>query len=243
MLDKVFRQEEGSSIAENARRMRHGDARLELDQGDFWPSDNAHQSAEWLERLYQREVNKYGVDNVALLTPFRDKTETSVRAMNERLRSMVNMASLDKPELALGQRVFRLGDKVMQTKNLEEVSNGDVGYITRIEKDSDGFLVEVDFRDGRVVSYEDSEAMSHLELAYATTIHKSQGGQYDSVLINIQNYHGRMLKRPLIYTAYTRARRRAVIVGEWSAMAAAIQTKDTELRCTQLALRIAENAT
>lgn len=242
MLDKVFRQEEGSVIAENARRMRHGDTRLQLSREDFWPSNDVNQSAEWLERLYRREVAMYGVDNVALLTPFRDKTETSVRAMNERLRNLANPASPDKPELTLGQRIFRLGDKVMQTKNLEEVSNGDVGYITRIENGSDGFAVEVDFRDGRVVSYEDSEALSHLSLAYATTIHKSQGGQYDSVLINIQNFHSRMLKRPLIYTAYTRARRRAVIVGNWTALVKAIQTKDTELRYTRLALRIADNA-
>lgn len=241
MLDKVFRQEEGSVIAENARRMRHGDTALQLGQEDFWPSSNANQSAEWLERLYRREVIQYGVDNVALLTPFRDKTETSARAMNERLRNLVNPASPDKPEQAFGQRAFRLGDKVMQTKNLEEVSNGDIGYIIKIEKDSDGFVVEVDFRDGRVVSYEDSEALSHLELAYATTIHKSQGGQYDSVLINIQNFHSRMLKRPLIYTAYTRAKRRAAIVGDWEAVVKAIDTKDTELRCTKLALRITES--
>ena len=243
MLDKVFRQSEGSMIAENARRIRHGDKALQFD-GDFqfWPSADIEQSAQWLERLYIQEVGRYGVDNVALLTPFRAKTETGVRAMNERLRGLVNPPSASKQELVMGQRVFRLGDKVMQTKNREEASNGDIGYIRKIERDDDGFLVEVDFHDGRVVSYEDSESLSHLELAYATTIHKSQGGQYDSVLLSIQSLHGRMLKRPLVYTGLTRAKRRVLIVGEEQAVIRAIQTTDTERRNTLLAARITQTA-
>jgi exodeoxyribonuclease V alpha subunit len=243
MLDKVFRQSEGSMIAENAQRIRHGDTSLQFD-GDFqfWSSADIQQSAQWLERLYMQEVAQYGVDNVALLTPFRAKTETGVRSMNERLRALVNPPGLNKPELALAQRIFRLGDKVMQTKNREEVSNGDIGYIRKIERDGDSFLVEVDFHDDRIVSYEDKESLSHLDLAYATTIHKSQGGQYDSVLLSIQNCHGRMLKRPLVYTGLTRARRRAQIVGDWQAVIRAIQTTDTERRNTMLAARITETA-
>ena len=244
MLDKVFRQSEGSMIAENAQRIRHGDVNLQFDEDfQFWSSSNIQQSAEWLERLYMQEVRRYGVDNVALLTPFRAKTETGVRSMNERLRTLVNPPGANKPELSLGQRIFRLGDKVMQTKNREEVSNGDIGYIRKIERDDDGFLVEVDFHDDRIVAYEDNESLSHLDLAYATTIHKSQGGQYDSVLLSIQNCHGRMLKRPLVYTGLTRARCRAQIVGDWQAVIRAIQTTDTERRNTLLAARIIQTAT
>ena len=244
MLDKVFRQSEGSMIAENARHIRHGDTDLQFD-GDFQflGSADIQQSAEWLERLYMQEVRLYGVDNVALLTPFRAKTETGVRSMNERLRTLVNPPGANKPELSLGQRIFRFGDKVMQTKNREEVSNGDIGYIRKIERDDDGFLVEVDFHDDRIVAYEDNESLSHLDLAYATTIHKSQGGQYDSVLLSIQNCHGRMLKRPLVYTGLTRARCKAQIVGDWQAVIRAIQTTDTERRNTLLAARIIQTAT
>ena len=243
MLDKVFRQSEGSMIAENARRIRHGNADLQFD-GDFqfWASSDISQSAEWLERLYMQEVGRFGVDNVALLTPFRAKTETGVRSMNERLRALANPPRPDKTELVMGQRVFRLGDKVMQTKNREEVSNGDIGYIRKIERNEDGFLVEVDFHDDRIVSYEDNEALSHLDLAYATTIHKSQGGQYDSVLLSVQNLHGRMLKRPLVYTGSTRAKRRLLIVGDWAAVVRAINTTDTERRNTLLAVRITQMA-
>lgn len=244
MLDKVFRQSEGSLIAENAQRIRHGDTSIQFDADfQFWSSADIQQSAQWLEKLYMQEVDRYGVDNVALLTPFRAKTETGVRSMNERLRALVNPPGVNKPELFLGQRVFRLGDKVMQTRNREEVSNGDIGYIRKIERDNDGFLVEVDFHDDRIVSYEDNESLSHLDLAYATTIHKSQGGQYDSVLLSIQNCHGRMLKRPLVYTGLTRAKRRAQIVGDWQAVIRAIQTTDTERRNTLLSARITQTET
>ena len=91
--------------------------------------------------------------------------------------------------------------------------------------------------------YSDLKSLSHLDLAYATTIHKSQGGQYDSVLLSIQNCHGRMLKRPLVYTGLTRARCRAQIVGDWQAVIRAIQTTDTERRNTLLAARIIQTAT
>lgn len=91
------------------------------------------------------------------------------------------------------------------------------------------------------MSYEDNESLSHLELAYATTVHKSQGGQYDSVLLSIQNLHGRMLKRPLIYTGLTRAKRRALIVGDEQPVRQAIETTDMERRRTRLAARITQN--
>ena len=104
----------------------------------------------------------------------------------------------------------------------------------------DGLLVEVDFGDDRVVAYEDIEALRQLELAYATTIHKSQGSEYDAVLINIQDMHGKMLNRALFYTAETRAKKRVIIVGDWDAVVRAIQTADTKRRHTMLAMRINE---
>ena len=202
-LDKVFRQSEGSLVAENARRIRLGDTNLELNNRDFQfiPAPDFDRAADLLVMRYLEEVRKYGVDNVALLTPYREKTATGARTINKRLRDIVNPASPDKPELVIGQRLFRLGDKVMQNKNTEEVSNGDIGYITGVESMDDSFTVEVDFGDSRLVLYQTVEALGHLELAYATTIHKSQGGEHMSVLISIQG--GRMLQRSLIYTAIT----------------------------------------
>lgn len=239
-LDRVFRQDEGSRIAENAKLIRHG--RTDLDYGDdfqFWSSPDMEQSSSCLEQLYIREVQKYGIDNVVLLTPFRKKTATGAQALNKSIQARINPPAPDKPEVTVGKRVFRLGDKVMQIKNRAEVSNGDTGYIQKIENSGDDWLMEVDFGEDRIVAYSGTESLGQLELAYAQTIHKSQGSEYASVLISIQHAHGRMLKRPLVYTAITRAKRRVGIVGDLAALKSAIQTTDTERRSTQLAARIA----
>lgn len=241
ILDKVFRQSEGSIVAENAQRIRHGNERLDLgDDFQFWASADVSQSAQWLERLYMNEIARHGVDNVALLTPFRKKSETGVQSMNAALHDIANPPSPEKAELEIGQRTFRVGDKVMQMKNRDFASNGDIGYIRTIVRDADGFLVEVDFGDDRIVAYEDLESLRQLELAYATTIHKSQGAEYSSVLISVQNIHGRMLNRALFYTAETRAKIRVIVVGDWDAVVRAINTTDTDRRNTALAERINE---
>lgn len=239
ILDKVFRQSEGSLVAENAQRIRHGVSDLEFgDDFQFWPSAEETQSAQYLMWFYKREVDRYGVDNVALLTPFRKKSKTGVYSLNAALHDTINPASPEKDEIETGQRILRVGDKVMQMKNRDFASNGDVGYICTSKRDSDGILVEVDFGDDRVVAYEDAESLRQVELAYAATIHKSQGSEYDAVLINIQNMHGKMLNRALIYTAETRAKKQVIIVGDWEAVVRAIQTADTKRRNTMLAVRI-----
>lgn len=173
-LDRVFRQDEGSRIAENAKLIRHG--RTDLDYGDdfqFWSSPDMEQSASCLEQLYIREVQKYGIDNVVLLTPFRKRTATGAQALNKSIQARLNPPAPDKPEVTAGKRVFRLGDKVMQIKNRAEASNGDTGYIQKIENSGDDWLMEVDFGEDRVVAYSDAESLGQLELAYAQTIHKS----------------------------------------------------------------------
>lgn len=177
---------------------------------------------------------------MVLLTPFRKKTDTGVQALNQRLQARLNPPGPEKPEWILGKRVFRLGDKVMQIRNRDEASNGDIGYIRKILREDDSWMVEVDFGDGRTVCYCDADSMSQLDLAYAQTIHKSQGSEYASVLISIQQAHGRMLRRALIYTAVTRAKRHVLIVGDPAAMETAIRTTDTEKRGTRLARRLME---
>lgn len=180
---------------------------------------------------------RYGVDNVALLSPFRQKTETGVNALNAVLRDLVNPPGIGKEEAVCGERVFRAGDKVMQVRNLGEVSNGDIGYIRRIAHTDDGTTVHVDFGGDRIKEYEPAELVM-LDHGYATTIHKSQGSEYQSVIINLQRAHYRMLTRPLVYTATTRGKSRVILVGERSALYIAIQKTDTEKRGTCLAARL-----
>ena len=239
-LDKVFRQNDDSRIAENAKLIRHGNLSLEYGT-DFWFVDSADlsDSANRIAELYMREVARYGVDNVALLTPYRQKTETGVNALNEMLRELVNPPDEGKPEAVCGKRKFRVGDKVMQVKNFEDVNNGDVGYIRNIFKYGDETTVCVDFGDGRNMEYDSSE-LDMLDLGYASTIHKAQGAEFQSVIINLQWAHYIMLTRPLIYTAITRGKYRVIIVGERRALCRAIKNTNIERRRTCLAHRLWE---
>jgi exodeoxyribonuclease V alpha subunit len=238
----VFRQDAGSLIATNAKRIRHNEA--DMDYGDdfvFHESSGFEQSADLIEKLYLSEVSRIGVDNVALLTPYRKKTETGVNALNDRLRMRINPPGPGKPQISYGRRVFCLGDKVMQIKNKNDVNNGDIGYVTDISVHDDDTIVRVDFGDGRIAEYEPQQ-LELLELAYASTVHKSQGSEYQSVIVNIQTAHYIMLKRPLIYTAITRAKQRVIVVGEKKALRIAIHKTDAEKRNTMLADRIVSGA-
>lgn len=239
-LDKVFRQNAGSRIAMNAKLIRHGNLSLEYgDDFQFFNSPNMSDSAELITELYIQEIEKYGVDNVALLTPYRQKTETGVNALNKLLQDKVNPSDSNKPEISFGSRKFRCGDKVMQIRNFEEISNGDIGYIKNITGDGSDKTICVDFGDGRMKEYDFTE-LGMLDLGYASTIHKSQGSEYKSVIINIQCAHFIMLTRPLIYTAITRGKDRVIIVGEKRALCISIKKTDTEKRGTCLAKRLQE---
>ena len=237
-LDHVFRQSAGSRIATNARLIKHGNLSMEYGPDFmFFDSKDLAVSADIIENLYMQEVHKFGVDGVAFLTPFRHKTETSVDAMNARLQALVNPPMPGKTEAVFGQLRFRLGDKVMQIKNFEQVNNGDVGYITSITGPENEATVVIDFGDGRIMEYE-GEQLKMLDLGYASTVHKSQGAQYKSVIMNLQCAHAIMLIRAIVYTAITRARLRLAIVGERKALCRAIRNTKADQRGTRLAQRI-----
>ncbi len=237
-LDKVFRQTAGSRIAINAKLIRHGNLNLEYGTDFlFLDSPDMEESADSLVDLYLREVAAYGVDNVALLSPFRQKTVTGVNALNDRIQEKINPLHSGFDEVTKGNKKFRVGDKVMQTKNKLDVNNGDIGYIRSIDKSGGYVSLEIDFGDGRIKEY-DSDDLDMIELGYATTIHKSQGAEYESVIINLQSAHSVMLVRPLIYTAITRGKGKVIIVGERKALCTAIRRTDTERRGTCLAKRI-----
>lgn len=174
-LDKVFRQSAGSRIATNAKLIRHGNLSLEYGPDfQFIDSASTTESAEKVAEIYMQEIAKYGVDNVALLSPFRQRTETGVNALNELIRDLVNPPDNEKAEVKFGKRIFRCGDKVMQIKNHDDVNNGDIGYITKIINMDSETILYINFGDGKLKEY-DAGDLDMLDLGYASTIHKSQG--------------------------------------------------------------------
>lgn len=245
VLDVQFRQAEGSRIIINALKMNNGDTDLLFgDDFQFISVDSDEVAAEVIADLYQKklEANHGDTDMVQVLTPFRQDTAVGANALNEKLRELVNPQVPGCLEMKLGSSVFRLQDKVMQLKNKEEVSNGDMGIVTDIYQNEDGTpTLVVQFEDGRNGEYA-SEDYGLLMLAYAATIHKSQGSAYPSVIIPVLPCFKRMLKRNIYYTAVTRAKCEVTLVGDWAAFCEAVMTDDREKRNTKLAYRIQQEA-
>ncbi|HTQ81138.1 MAG TPA: ATP-dependent RecD-like DNA helicase [Thermoanaerobaculia bacterium] len=239
-LTEIFRQAERSAIVVNAHRLNRGEMPLLSHEGEgdffFIEKKNPDDVLEVVTELVaQRIPARFGLDpveEIQVLSPM-NRGNLGTQSLNAALRERLNPPSAGS---ASGPHGLRLGDKVMQVRNNYdlEVWNGDVGRVTGI--DDDEGKVAVTF-DGRVVTY-DTQASDELVLAYACSIHKSQGSEYPCVVVPLHSQHHIMLQRNLLYTALTRARRLAIFVGESRALAAAVRNHRTSGRFTLLAERL-----
>ena len=261
-LSTIFRQSEESRIISNAHKIKRGE-HIEVDNkgNDFFfiPRNGTEAILKELEQLMTVNLPKYlnvAPEEIQVLTPMR-RYELGVNNLNRRLQKKLNPGISPDMEYEQGDVVFREGDKVMQIKNnykmewrmepsaendyTEEVGvgvfNGDLGKIQRINKFD--HEIEVRFDDGRIARYPFAMA-DELEHAFAITIHKSQGSEYEAVLIPLYRGSDRLLTRNLFYTAVTRARRMVVLVGDMSMIDRMINNTSEQKRCTSLALRIRE---
>lgn len=228
-----YRQAGGSRIAELADLVCRGEMPDLQSAGDFEfiGVEDADQGAQTVLQLVQGVVTEgYGLLDWAVLAPMR-RGSCGVNALNEQLRELVNPAKPEAPKLGH----YRLGDKVMVIKNNYhlEVFNGDLGIVTDVRKNR----LAVDFGDGRAVDFA-VENLGLLTLAYATTIHKSQGSEFPIVIMPLVHQHYIMLQRNLLYTGMTRAQRRLVLVAEKRSVRRAVQNNVIEKRFSMLAERI-----
>lgn len=239
VLDMVFRQAENSRIAINAYRMQENNAMLDYGTGfELIHADTAEEAADKVEKLYREAIEEYGVDQVQVLTPFRKRGEASVDALNARLWEIVNPMEEGKQEMKAGKRTYREGDRIIHNKNKNQISNGDVGYMTDIYQDEEGVqLARLQFSDGRSVNYT-SDELDMIEHAYATTVHKSQGSEYPVVILPWLPMFYKMLRRNILYTAVTRAKVRVAIVGNKKAIYMAIHNTESDKRNTRLGERV-----
>jgi exodeoxyribonuclease V alpha subunit len=141
-----------------------------------------------------------------------------------------------KEELSRGGRAFRVRDKVMQVRNNydKEVFNGDIGRITMIDPENQDVIVSY---DGREISYDYSD-LDEIVLAYAVSVHKSQGSEYPAVIIPLLTQHYLLLQRNLVYTAITRGRKLVIMIGSKNALSIAVKNNKTEKRYTYLKTRL-----
>ncbi|MEN8200859.1 MAG: ATP-binding domain-containing protein, partial [Thermodesulfobacteriota bacterium] len=196
-----------------------------------------------LLRLYREWIPKYfGSDaEVQILSPMTRGSLGTV-LLNQAIQESVNPDNGKKGQISLGERTFREGDRVIHRKNNYDlgVFNGDIGRICAINSLDLSCRVQF-FGDGREVEYQ-RDQLSELELAYAITIHKSQGSEFDCVIIPLVSQHFKMLYRNLIYTGLTRAKKCAVFVGTRQALGMAVRNRDSASRQTALAGRLRELA-
>lgn len=221
-LKTNFRQQAGSLIATNADAMQEGKKSYTPKTGsDFFMVEEKDQAKmqEVCVKKYRPLVKKYGLENVFVLCP-QHKGDAGVTAMNNRLQTEINPPAPDKTEFKFRQTLFRLGDPVMHVlRNNKDtgIVNGDVGKIVKIGKKDNATYIEVSYPDyeNKCVQYVGND-LEYLALAYAGTVHKSQGSEYKAVLlcgISHETYY-RLLTRNLVYTSLTRARDIFVFVGE-----------------------------
>jgi exodeoxyribonuclease V alpha subunit len=241
-LSRIFRQAEESRIVVNAHRVNQGElplASTEDPDADFFfierqePEDVLSTMKSLLTERIPRKFGLHPTRDIQVLTPMH-KGLLGAAALNQELQLLFNP---DGPSVVRGNRLFRVGDKVMQVRNDYDldVFNGDVGHVAAI--DGEERTVTVVF-DGRSVVYEEGQ-LDELTLAYACSIHKSQGSEFPCVILPLHTQHFVMLKRNLLYTAMTRGRKLVVIVGSKRALTTAVSSSDTVTRFTGLSRRLA----
>lgn len=213
MLDTNFRQSAGSSIIDNADKINENRMPLAWDNSSMIV--NTYKEKDTLDSLMyivkdMIEKSVFEADDIQILTPFRKSTEIGSVKLNTHLQTIFNPAKPDKKEIKTGERVFRIGDRVMHLENEEEVSNGDVGYVTDIDYIEKEIIVK--FETGVTKTYKNAEFVK-IEHAFALTIHKSQGSEYPCVLMPFVDIFGTMRQRQLLYTAATRAKKFWGVIG------------------------------
>jgi exodeoxyribonuclease V alpha subunit len=244
-LNEIFRQAKASRIIVNAHKINEGDlpalspSQIFDPNNDFYfiQQDDSQKVLEIILELASRRIpQRFGfdpVDDIQVLTPMH-KGIVGAANLNRRLQEVLNPAP---GAVIFGDRALRVNDKVMQVRNNydKEVFNGDIGRITAIR--SDERLLTAVF-DGREIVYDFSE-LEELALAYAVSVHKSQGSEYPAVILPILTQHYILLQRNLIYTAVTRGRQLVVMVGSAKALAIGVNNNQTRQRLTRLRQRLA----
>ncbi len=186
-------------------------------------------------RLYLEWLPKYAGEGteIQILSPMT-RGSLGTANLNQVIQRAANPPATGKHELKVGERIFREGDRVIHRRNNYDLNvfNGDIGRILSIDNEALSCVVSM-FPDSREVHYKKEDIME-LDLAYAITIHKSQGSEFEAVIIPLFTQHFNMLYRNLIYTGLTRAKRKAVFVGTRRALSMAVKRQDTSLRQTAL---------
>ena len=240
-LTEIFRQAASSKIIVNAHRINQGQMpeRSGKAESDFYfiSADTPEEIHDKLLQVVTERIPKrFGldpIDDVQVLTPM-NRGGLGARSLNVELQQRLNPNA--EPRVTRFGWTYAPGDKVIQTVNNydKDVFNGDIGRVVRIDEEEG--LVIIDY-EGRRVEYETGE-LDEVSLAYATTVHKSQGSEYPAVVIPLAMQHYMLLERNLLYTAVTRGKKLVVVIGQTKALAMAVKRLGSVKRLTNLQHRL-----
>ncbi len=244
-LTQIFRQTGNSYIIQNAHQINQGQMpEFPPDAADFFlfGMEDSQKAEDWIiDIAVNRLPEKFGLRtaDIQVLSPMY-RGPAGVNALNQRLQNTLNPPGAGKRQHQMGERIIRERDRVMQLRNNYEklVYNGDIGEILQIDAEDQTVLVNY---DNKFVQYDFSE-LDEIQLAYAISIHKSQGSEFPAVIIPVIKGHYIMLQRNLIYTAITRARKIVVLVGSRKVIGMAINNNQTNRRNTRLSLLLKESS-
>ena len=238
-LRHVFRQDEASGIVHAAHRVLAGTwpggGQSADDDFFFFQREQSADAARTIRDLVSRRIpDGFGLDpmrDIQVLTPMH-RGECGAQNLNAGLQHTLNPPRPDCPEITRGSRIYRLGDRVMQIRNDydREVFNGELGIVSAVDPDEGEIVVDV---DGRLLTYPRQD-LDALVIAYAVSIHKSQGSEYPAVVIPLCGEHWIMLRRNLLYTAITRGAKFVAIVGSERAFGRCLRNRDVMKRRTAL---------
>ncbi|HLB48326.1 MAG TPA: helix-hairpin-helix domain-containing protein, partial [Anaerolineales bacterium] len=243
-LSVIFRQAQDSLIITNAHRINRGEMPITPnDAKDYFlfVIEDPEEAANWVVDVVQNRIPaKFGlnpVDEVQVLSPMY-RGVVGVANLNTRLQEALNPASAKKGERKLSGRIFRVGDKLMATRNNydKDTFNGDIGRLRAIDLEEQTLTINF---EGREVNYDWLEA-DELAHAFAISVHKSQGSEYPAVVLPMLTQHYMMLQRNLLYTAITRAKKLCVLVGTRKAIAMAVKNATVAQRYSGLEARLRE---
>src|SRR5579859_3478532 len=244
-LTELFRQAQQSKIIVNAHRINTGqmpNTRVEASSDFFFMAEEDPLRVQQLvlDLVQRRLPERYHFNpltDIQVLAPMY-RGPVGVSTLNEKLQEHLNPKAF--AQIELGDRVLRVGDKVMQLRNNydKDVFNGDVGWIRSINKENATLKVEFIEEAGPLLVNYDFHELDELTLAYAVTVHKSQGSEYPAIVIPLVKEHRMLLQRNLLYTAITRAKRFCVLVGQPYALEVAVRNDRVALRNTGLAERL-----
>jgi exodeoxyribonuclease V alpha subunit len=247
-LTKIFRQAANSGIVVNAHRINRGQFPVLNEFGDFYffSKEDPPEAAELLVDIVKRRIpQKFGLDpldDLQVMAPMY-RGACGVSNLNETLQEALNPSSPRKRQKQVGGRIFRVGDKVMQTRNNydKDVYNGDIGRVTHINAVDQTMTVRIDeqMEQSRSISYDWAE-LDELDHAFAISVHKSQGSEYTGVVLPILTQHYLLLQRNLLYTAVTRAKQLVVLVGTRRAIWIAVKNDKVSERHSGLSVRLQE---